>query len=150
DVNYEITMYGCIEEPRTLFGDTGGGQIPFILMPYQVRLNNEIQTRMHDPDHPHLWIPKSRGLGVTLDIMHFFVNKWKWDYPFSAGMMSFEEGQVAKKASDQSQSLMAKLQYALDRHPPWLRPAKVVAGQMGLLNADNGNVIEGWATTKRP
>ena len=149
DPNYEICMYGFIDEPRKLFGEGIGGQLPFILFPRQIELGHEISERMNDIDHRHIWVDKSRGFGATLYIVQYLLNRWKWETPFSGYLVSFDEGQVKKSDTDEVGSLMAKFHYALDRHPEWLRPNDYLTGSMGLLNKANGNSITGWTTTKR-
>ena len=147
---YFLTVYGHLFEPRKRKRKSGlGGE--FVLFERQVQLLEAFRTALEcEAEGPKsdLVTPKSRDVGASWCACGEALKEWLFDEDVKVGLMSYKEDLVDSKSPD---SLFWKIDYMLERLPEWMKPPKkdIRRIHLSLTNAVNGNVISGYATTKR-
>lgn len=146
DGAYCMVMFGHVWEPR------GGGVLPFVLHGYQIRLWRVLEAvlaaegRLGD-----LVIEKARDMGATTVCVSFAWWGWNFLDPFSAGLVSRNEGLVDMGPGKGTDSMFAKMDFLRLRMPPWMAPPGFDENNhrqhLMLLHPNNPNSIIGEATT---
>lgn len=146
----ELVWQMCKEDPFFYF-DTfvttynprlASPSVPFILYDYQREAMAEMIDCLGRED---FLIEKSRDMGASWLCCGIF--EWVWH--FSPAKTSFllvsrKEELVDKKGD--MKSLMARLDFSLERQPKWLLP-RYTRTSLNFINHDNGSAINGESTT---
>ena len=146
DPLFFFSVFGWLYEPRKrldLHGRELPKVIPFISWPHQDKAIVKIQANLGLRD---IGIEKSRGEGASWTAVWFAIRDFVFDPMTAIGLVSKDENSVDNP--DEPDSLMWKIDWGLDRLPPWMRPRtdRKVATHT-LRNMDNGSVITGYAAT---
>ena len=116
--------------------------LPFILYDYQREAIVEMCKCLGEED---FLIEKSRDMGASWLCTGLF--EWAWHFlpqKTSFLLVSRKEELVDKRGD--MKSLMARLDFTLERTPRWLLP-RYTRTNLNLLNMDNGSAINGESTT---
>lgn len=116
--------------------------VPFILYDYQREALKEMTECLGNED---FLIEKSRDMGASWLCCGLF--EWVWHFlpaKTSFLLVSRKEDLVDKKGD--MKSLMARLDFTLERQPRWLLP-RYTRTSLNFLNHDNGSSINGESTT---
>jgi phage terminase large subunit len=124
----------------------GKGDLPFNLYPFQewfLEILVEKIRAQKDID-----IEKSRTMGVSYLVAYAFQWFWLFEPGSSFLIGSITEQDVDQNMIDPENTLFGKLRYNLEYLPKWMLPAKGYKdNHLILKNLDNGNVIQGKAST---
>ena len=140
-----IQNFGWTYDPRTehsLPGIQTGGNLPFILFPYQEDFIRTLAESIRNGKD--LYVDKSRDMGATWCLIWVYVWFWMFSDTFSGHLGSRKEELVDNKTKD---SLMGIIDYALKSLPKWMLPAnfdpKKHRLHLKLTNPENHNLITG-------
>lgn len=118
---------------------------PFVLYPKQEEITRKLVPTIGKQDASFL---KSRGIGATWWLEYLLLHRWLF-MSHQKFIMASQNESLVDKTGD-TDALMPKLDYALQRMPPWLKPAKkdVLRQDLTLINESNGCSFIGVARTK--
>jgi hypothetical protein len=138
DLLFFINLFGYTYNPRKC----GQEVLPFITWPFQDRAL-AVMEEVYGKDD--LVIEKSRDMGATWLVLLLFTHRWLY-WPHQALALISRSESLVERAGDPD-ALFSKLDFVLERLPPWLRPIGVRRTELHLENLDNGSCIDGYATT---
>lgn len=118
---------------------------PFVLYPRQDEITRQLVPTIGKEDASFL---KSRGIGATWWLLYLLLHRWLFMPQQKFILASQNESLVDKTGDDDA--LMPKLDYALQRIPRWLKPAKknVIRNDLTHINEETGSSFIGVARTK--
>lgn len=146
DALWFFNTWAWLYEPRPRKDENGKPLpmfIPFITWPHQDPVITQIMDALGYRD---IGIEKSRGEGASWIAVWAAIRDLVF-FPASAiGLVSKDENSVDNP--DDSDSLMWKVQFGLDRLPSWMRPKlERNLTKHTIRNVENGSVITGYAAT---
>lgn len=146
DVLWWLNTWAWLYEPRPRKGPDGKPLpmfIPFITWSHQ---DPAILLIHENLGYRDIGVEKARGEGASWIAVWAAIRDLVF-FPNSAiGLVSKDENSVDNP--DDSDSLMWKVQFGLDRLPSWMRPKlERNLSKHTIRNIDNGSVITGYAAT---
>ncbi len=136
DILFWINTFGMLYETRPV-----GKVLPFTTFPFQDDHFGEMKKAFGFQD---IGIHKSRDQGWTWMMLYKLAHGFVFLPLQSYMMVSRNEDAVDKR--DDTDALMWKLQFLLNKLPAWMRPT-FVHTHLHLKNEGNGSVIDGASTT---
>jgi hypothetical protein len=149
DVLFYINGFSFTSNPK--MSEMGHSpRVPFVTWEFQDRAIRElVEAILNGRD---VTCPKSREMGASWIILSVFEWFWHFHEEQTFGLVSRTEDYVDKRGD--SKSLFWKIDYIHQNQPKWLLPTGREMGDddpnrkaLFLLNADNGSMLLGEATT---
>ena len=139
DFLFFFNVFCYIFEPRSK------RPLPFITWPVQDKAIQHLVGQIMDPEWIRRDTPieKSRDMGLTWLCIAIFV----WIFVFHDNCLGGIGSRTQELVEDKNnhKALFWKIDYILDRLPPWMRP-KIYKAEMKRMNLDNGSSINGDST----
>lgn len=148
DLLFWVNTFVYIMEPRNRQGDKRRPvRIPFNTWKFQDRVLLELQRSLGAHD---VWIPKSRDMGVTWQVLVVYGHAWLFEDDVSFKIGSRKEELV--DSTDDPDTLFGKLDIILRHLPAWMLPRGFKWEKhrtfLHLYNPERNSVIDGESSNK--
>ncbi len=148
DVLFFFAAFGWVFEPRSRFPIK-----PFVPWVHQepviLEMDAAIDEALATEEAVDVLLDKSRAQGGTYIYLNLFIRRWLRDEMFSAGLVTRNE-KLVDSATD-SDTLLWKVNWALERLPEWMLPKGFDFGKHrslsdhSFLNPELGGTVVGYA-----